>query len=208
MDHLTIQPIPSVDTLDQRVWRFPTKTESQVTTLAAICHARQKQREPLSCDSVADIEDLCDDGSWPEDGEGTSTRAANLTDDNNIRSVKTSFLDRLAEILCSSKDASFVTCTSMILCQESVTIFAARNATWTESEKKLLEHIATTMERIASRGECTNPLANLFLPSSFCRRAFGKQCHTLIARKALNALCTQTETSCLYPPEHTEEVWW
>lgn len=153
-EHVTIQTTPSVGALDDCAWRLSTETESKITTLAAICHARQKQRNPLDCDTGAGMGDLSEEYILSDADDSASTRVATLTDDSNIRTTKTEFLDRLAEILCSSKDASFVTCASITMHQESVTILVARNALWTDEDVRLMEHVAKAMEDIASRGRC------------------------------------------------------
>jgi hypothetical protein len=169
IEHVTIQATPAMPSLDERAWRLPPGTESRITTLAAICHARQKQRDPLDCDTGAETEGSSEDDSISDTDESSSNRAANLTDDSDVRPTKTVFLDRLAEILCSSKDASFVTCASMITCPERVTVFVARNARWTDNDVELMECVAKTMEKIASRGRCTSFYTHLRISSS-CRR--------------------------------------
>jgi hypothetical protein len=173
IEHVTIQATPTVPPLDERAWFLLKETESRITTLAAICHARQKQRDPLDCDTAAEKEDSSENDSGSDADEGSSTRAANLTNDNDARPTKTGFLDRLAEILCNSKDASYVTCASMTMCQESVTVFVARNARWTDKDIELMECVAKTMEDIASHGRCMNSCTNLYVSSS-CRRIVGE----------------------------------
>ncbi|KAF2165949.1 hypothetical protein M409DRAFT_23679 [Zasmidium cellare ATCC 36951] len=121
-----------------------------------VCHSKQQQREVLRTANGAQEEDWSDEESSFDD-DNASTCAAVLTTDDT-KSTKMGFLDRLAEILCSHKEASYVTCTSMIEDEGSVTLLAARNEEWTSEDAKLLNQTASIMEQIASQMPSENDL--------------------------------------------------
>jgi hypothetical protein len=91
---------------------------------------KRQQRKPLDVakgeekDNWSDEEQLSDG-----DDDDLTNLPASLTTDN-AKSIKMRFLDRLAEILCRDKHASYVTCTSMLEREDDITIVAARNTKW------------------------------------------------------------------------------
>lgn len=143
----------SPNTSDALEWRFPPDIESEITTLAAWCQVKQQQREPLS--SVEDGEDDLDE--LLDDDESTNLLAP-LSLDGDAR-IKKDFLDRLAELLCYTKDPSLITSTALVYSDEEATIVAARNSssggnTWSDKDVKMLEYLAEVLERISSNGSC------------------------------------------------------
>ncbi|KUJ15801.1 uncharacterized protein LY89DRAFT_707936 [Mollisia scopiformis] len=122
-------------------WRFPRDIESEIATLAAWRHVKQQQREPLSSDKH-DEDDLSED----EDQGGHEG------EDNDW---KKGFLDRLAEILCYSKEPSLITSAALIYSDGGATIVATRNSslknnTWSDKDIKMLEGLAELLERVSS----------------------------------------------------------
>jgi hypothetical protein len=151
MNHVTVVPAPNLEPADERGWRFPVATESDIVTLATICHMKQQQREPLGPTAGACKNDWCDDEELDDNDDRFSTCLVTLTTDGT-RAVKMIFLDRLAEVLCCQKLASYVTCTSMIELEDTITVIAARNAKWRKEDVQFMNEIATIMEQIASKG--------------------------------------------------------
>lgn len=145
-----ISPKPS----DALEWRFPPDIESEITTLAAWCQVKQQQRKPLSSEDDGES----DEGEQVDDCESTN-RLVPLSTDTDTR-IKQGFLDRLAELLCYSKDVSLITSTALICSEEEVTIVAARNSssngsTWSDKDVNMLEYLADLLERTSSDGLCS-----------------------------------------------------
>jgi hypothetical protein len=153
MNPVIILPVPPLGVVDgnQRLWHLSGDTESEIFALAAICHGEWQQREPLRSATGAEEADWPDDDEILTDEDNISTHVAVLTDDRS-KSSKMNLLDRLAEILCNHKQASYVTCTSMIESAESITLYAARNARWTDADIVLLENVANVMKQIGAQG--------------------------------------------------------
>jgi hypothetical protein len=151
---------------DATEWRFHSDAESEITTLAAWRQIQQLQREPLS--STKDGEDDLDESI--DDEECTNLLApASLDGDAGI---KRGFLDRLAELLCHSKEPSLITSTALSYNDEDVTIVAARNSskngkTWSDKDVMMLEYLAAVLERISSDGLC--PFQRVATPFSFIK---------------------------------------
>ncbi|EHK49775.1 hypothetical protein TRIATDRAFT_181656, partial [Trichoderma atroviride IMI 206040] len=130
-------------------WRFHLDAESEITTLAAWRQIQQLQREPLS--STKDGEDDLDESI---DDEECTNLLAPASLDGDAR-IKKGFLDRLAELLCHSKEPSLITSTALLYNDEEVTIVAARNSptngkTWSDKDVMMLEYLAALLERISS----------------------------------------------------------
>lgn len=156
MNHVKIIPIPTTaEYKEQQAWRFPVETESEIVALAAVCRLKRQQREPLEPATEGDSGRWSDDEELDDEDDCVSLRIASLTTDST-KTIKRTFLDRLAEILCSHKHASYVTCTSMIEYEDAITIVVARNAKWTDADVRILDGVAAIMEKIASRGVCKN----------------------------------------------------
>jgi hypothetical protein len=106
-------------------WRLPPDLESEITTLAALCHVKQQQREPIPR-STNRGDDEIDDGDPAEDEEGTDMFSSlSLSDDG---ALKGGFLDRLAELLCYRKSPALITATGLMYDDEETTVVAARNS--------------------------------------------------------------------------------
>lgn len=148
MNHITTIPVPnSTQRTGSPIWRFPKKYESEIVNLATQCQLKQQQREPLD---VVLPDDVAKSDSDDDDDLSTSF-PTQLTVDGT-KQVKMEFLDRLAEIVCRHKDASYVTCTSITEDEDQVMIVIARNAKWTEEDMVFLNKLANLMEMISSRG--------------------------------------------------------
>ncbi|KAJ5814770.1 hypothetical protein N7474_006547 [Penicillium riverlandense] len=162
MGHVTVIP-PSSQVVGYGGvdWHLSADIESDITTLAAICQVNQPQRTPLGAGKEEKIHDDYsggDERASIRDGSSTNVNACLTGDDT--KSIKMVFLDRLAELLCYKKHAHYVTCTSLLEGQDEITIFAARNATWEEKDRELLESLANMLELIATG------LQNGFIPDA------------------------------------------
>ncbi|TPX07261.1 uncharacterized protein E0L32_010855 [Thyridium curvatum] len=143
---LPASPGPS----DGLEWRFPPDLESEITTLAALCQVRQQQREPIAPHTQEGEDDV---DNPTEDEECTAFLSSLSLDD--YTEDKRGFLDRLAELLCYSKDPTLITGTALIYSDEEATIVAARNSsssgdTWSRRDRKMLEYLAEVLERVSS----------------------------------------------------------
>ena len=135
------------------VWRFPPDTESEITTLATVCHVKHQQQTPLAPGMEEDIREV--DSSDDERDENDSNFATDVVCRLGIgtgKSIRMRFLDRLAELICRKKEAHYITCTSLMESEEDATIFVVRNASWTDTDIELLEKVANMLEAVASRG--------------------------------------------------------
>ncbi|KAF1807869.1 hypothetical protein P152DRAFT_485903 [Eremomyces bilateralis CBS 781.70] len=140
----------SPNSSDAFEWSFPPNLESEITTLAAWCQVKQKQRAPLSFS----IEDSKDDLEESTDDEECTNLLIPPSLDGDTR-IKKDFLDRLAELLCYRKDPSLITSTAFIYSEMEVTIVAARNSTsggkaWSDEDIKMLEYLAEVLERVSA----------------------------------------------------------
>ncbi|GAW21440.1 hypothetical protein ANO14919_109590 [Xylariales sp. No.14919] len=143
-----VNPFPDLPYIrDDSAW-FPPEIESEITTLAAWCQIKQQQREPLS--SVYNGQDNLEEAL---DDEECTNLLGPLTLDSEA-SIKREFLDRLAELLCYSKNPALITSTALIYSDEEVTVVAARNSsngqTWLDKDITMLEYLAEVLEQIAS----------------------------------------------------------
>lgn len=115
MSRVTIVPlhIPPHPT-DDSAWHLSADIESEITTLAAWCQVKRQQRKPLDVAKGEEKDNLLGEEqlNGGDDDYLTNFPAA-LTIDNT-KSIKMGFLDGLAEILCYEKNASYVTCASML----------------------------------------------------------------------------------------------
>lgn len=151
MNRITTVPVPATtQRTGSPIWRFSKQHESEIVSLAAQCQSNQQQREPLD---IVLPDDEAESDSDDDDDFSTSFPAELTTD--GTKQVKREFLDRLAEIVCRKKQASFVTCTSIIEEEDQVIIVIARNERWTEEDKVFLNELADLMEMISSRGRHT-----------------------------------------------------
>jgi hypothetical protein len=128
MNRITTIPMPiTTQRTGSSIWRFSKEQESEIVNLAAQCQSKQQQREPLD---VVLPHDEAEYDSDDDDDLSTSFPSKLTTD--GTKQVKMEFPDRLAEIVCREKHASYVTCTSIIEEEDQVMIVIARNARWTE----------------------------------------------------------------------------
>lgn len=145
---LPVPPVPS----DSVEWNFSPDLESEITTLAAWCHVKRHQREPLSISF-----DKGEDGPEETTDEDACTNLLAPLSLDGAGDIKEAFLDRLAEILCNRKDPSLITSTALIYNETEVTIVAARNSTssgqsWSEHDINMLEYLAEVLERVSADG--------------------------------------------------------
>jgi len=146
MDHITTIPVfPTLQPTESVIWHLPSEQEYEIANLAAQCQLKQQQREPL--DVVVQEEEAERD----VDDDLLSCLPTQLTTDGT-KQIKMAFLDRLAELVCREKRASYVTCTSMTDYEDQVTIVIARNATWEDTDREFLNTLACIMESISSKG--------------------------------------------------------
>lgn len=138
---------------------FSPELESELCTLAALWQAQEQQREPLASNVVCTYAGRDGDTELPGDYDN-DVRTDQLhppSNDGNAPLIK-NFLDKLAELLCCRKDPKMITSTAMAYSEEQVTILAARNSkseedcTWTQVDVKLLEALATVLERVSADG--------------------------------------------------------
>ncbi|KAL3447815.1 hypothetical protein BJX65DRAFT_317942 [Aspergillus insuetus] len=154
MPHVQLlsRPVDIVrDQAGDSIWRLPPDIESEITTLATVCHVEHQQRIPLAAGREEDIREA--DSSDDEESENGSHFATD--------SVRMEFLDQLAELICRDKDANYVTCTSLMESEEEVTIFAARNAAWVDADVKLLEEVASMLESVATTESASEDIMRL-----------------------------------------------
>jgi hypothetical protein len=154
MAHAYVVPLleSPEESANNSTWRFPADVESEITTLAAWCQVQQLQREP---DKTVNTEEgnasYGDVLSNDDDGHDLTDIPASLAKDSD-GSISELFLDVLAEILCYKKNPLFVASTAMTDEEDEVTIVAARNGTdWEKDDIDLMEYLAITMEKTASR---------------------------------------------------------
>lgn len=146
MDHITTIPVfPTAQQTQVPVWHLPSEKEYEIATLAARCQLKQQQREPL------DVVVREEEAEHDVDDDLSTSFPTQLTTDGT-KQIKMEFLDRLAELVCHKKLASYVTCTSMTEHEDQVTIVIARNATWKDTDRKFLNKLACLMESISSKG--------------------------------------------------------
>lgn len=148
---ISTHPIPRSSS-DVHEWHFLSGLESEITTLAAWCQAKQQQRDPLY-DSPEDNEDDLDERI--EEDVSTELLPPPSSDANTL--MKRNFLDELAEILCYDKIPALITSTALIYNDEEATIVAARNSTadgeaWSNKDIELLEYLAGVLEKVSSDG--------------------------------------------------------
>ncbi|KAH9216732.1 hypothetical protein DL95DRAFT_495683 [Leptodontidium sp. 2 PMI_412] len=134
---------------DSLEWRFPPGLESEITTLAALCQAKQKQRVPIAPSTQEGDDDV---DSSAEDDECTDFFSRLSLDDDT--EIKSGSLDRLAELLCCKKDPALIASTALIYSDEEATIVAARNSswggdTWSHRDCRMLEDLSEVLERIS-----------------------------------------------------------
>lgn len=137
---------------DSLEWRFPPGLESEITTLAALCQAKQKQRVPIAPSTQEGDDDV---DSSAEDDECTDFFSRLSLDDDT--EIKSGSLDRLAELLCCKKDPALIASTALIYSDEEATIVAARNSswggdTWSHRDCRMLEDLSEVLERISFDG--------------------------------------------------------
>jgi hypothetical protein len=142
------------DEAGDSIWQLPPEIESEITTLATVCHVKNQQRIPLAAGREEDMhEPDSSDDEESENGSHFATNVAGRLGPGTAKSVRMEFLDQLAELICRKKDADYVTCTSLMESEEEVTIFAARNAAWVDADVKLLEEVASMLESVATTGK-------------------------------------------------------
>ena len=160
MAHAYVVPLLELpeESANNSIWRLSADVESEITTLAAWCQVKQLQREP---DKTVNTEE--GNASYgdvlPNDGDGhvLTDIPASLAKDSD-GSINELFLNVLAEILCKEKNPLFVASTAMTNEEGKVTIVAARNGTdWEDDDISLMEYLAITMEKIASRSVAFRP---------------------------------------------------
>jgi hypothetical protein len=180
MNRITTIPVPAtIQRTGSPIWRFFKEQESEIVNLAAQCQLKQQQREPLDV-VLPDDEAECDSD---DDDDLSTVFPAQLTTDGT-KQIKTEFLDRLAEIVCREKHASYVTCTSIIEEEDQVMIVIARNAKWVEEDKVFLNKLVDLMEMI-SRGR---PWRTFASSRSFLLTVFkgpSQQDHVHVVRELL-----------------------
>jgi hypothetical protein len=155
MSHVQVLSYPLISTDEARdfVWRLPPHTESEITTLATKCHLQRQQRTHLPAGREEDIYEAgSSDDERDEYGGNLVTDIVGRLGIGTGKSIRMRFLDRLAELICRKKEAHYVTCTSLMESEEEATIFAARNASWVNTDIDLLEKVAHMLEDVASRG--------------------------------------------------------
>lgn len=156
MQHVQVLSRPVEICLDEAggsVWRFPPDIESEITTLATVCHVKHQQRTPLAAGREEDIREADrSDDEGGETGSSFATDVAGRLGTCTVKSIRMRFLDQLAELICRKKEAHYVTCTSLMESEEEATIFVARNASWVDADIELLEKVAKLLEAVASRG--------------------------------------------------------
>ncbi|PNP82367.1 hypothetical protein FNYG_04302 [Fusarium nygamai] len=140
----------SLGSSDVVEWHFPPDLESEISTLASLCHVRQQQREPIVQSAQEDEDGTLD---LMEDGECTKPFST-LALDNDVE-MKSGFLDRLAELLCFDKKPVLITSTALVSDSKEDIIVCARNSstsgnTWSTKDVEMLEHLAGVLERISS----------------------------------------------------------
>lgn len=159
MGHVTVLPAFSeTDGYESASWQLPADIESEITTLAAVCQVKQQQRVPFETWNVEELDyvDSSDGEQVGSHGLASTSAAAYLDMDGN-KSIKVQFLERLAALLCHTKHAHYVSCTSLQEGQDEATILAARNAPREDRDLKLLEDLAAVLEVIATgRGKMQN----------------------------------------------------
>jgi hypothetical protein len=102
MDHVIIVPLPpGPHPKGDSAWHLSGGIESEITTLAAWCQVERQQRKPLEIAKGEEKEDWSDEEQLSDgDDDDLTNLPASLTEDN-AKSIKMIFLDRLAEILCT-----------------------------------------------------------------------------------------------------------
>lgn len=156
MQHIQVLLHPVEIALDEAgdsVWRLPPDIESEITTLATVCHVKHQQRTPLAAGREEDIREAdSSDDEGSQNGSNFATDVVGRLGIGTVKSVRMRFLDHLAELICRKKEANYVTCTSLMESEEEATIFVARNASWVDTDIELLEKVANMLEAVASRG--------------------------------------------------------
>jgi hypothetical protein len=179
MDRITTIPVISTAQPTQiPVWHFPTEQEYEIANLAARCQLKQQQREPL------DVVVREEEAEHDIDDDLSTSFPTQLTTDGT-KQLKMAFLDRLAELVCRKKLASYVTCTSMTEHEDQVTIVIARNATWKDTDRKFLNTLACLMESISSKGLLFVDVCYSRCVSYCNHRALPRKLHI----RALRAVC-------------------
>ncbi|GIC87413.1 uncharacterized protein Aud_003797 [Aspergillus udagawae] len=165
MQHVQVLSRPveiSLDEAGDSVWRLPPDIESEITTLATVCHVKHQQRTPLAAGREEDIREAdSSDDEESEIGSNFATDVVGRLGTGTIKSIRMRFLDQLAELICRKKEADYVTCTSLMESEEEATIFAARNAPWVDADIELLEKVANMLEVVASRGLLSEDVLDL-----------------------------------------------
>lgn len=132
MQHVQVLLHPmeiSFDEAGDSVWRLPPDIESEITTLATVCHVKHQQRTPLAAGREEDIREAdSSDEEGSQKGSNFATDVVGRLGIGTVKSIRMRFLDHLAELICRKKDANYVTCTSLMKSEEEATIFVARNA--------------------------------------------------------------------------------
>ncbi|USP76856.1 uncharacterized protein yc1106_04130 [Curvularia clavata] len=151
MSHISLVTTPpaTLNSKDAVEWNFPPAIESEIATLAALCQAKQKQREPLPSsrdEEESDLDELIEDDEW--------TNHLTPTSSDGEAEIKKGFLDRLGELLCYRKEPSLITSTALIYSEKEATIVIARNShsrgkTWSDRDIKTLEHLAEALEKVS-----------------------------------------------------------
>lgn len=156
MQHVQVLSRPveiSLNEAGDSIWRLPPNIESEITTLATVCHAKHQQRTPLAAGREEDNREAdSSDDEGSENGSNFATDVVGRLGIGTVKSIRMGFLDHLAELICRKKEAQYVTCTSLMESEEEATIFVARNASWLSADIELLEKVANMLGAVASRG--------------------------------------------------------
>lgn len=139
-------------------WNFPGLNRHHFTAYANLLALRNDgQVEPISLGNEILDEDKFDDDS---DAISIDTSRPQQISDSGCDQLKMKFLDCLAELTANKKGGKFVTCSSMMEGEETVTLWITRNGGFQVSDNIFFEKLSKQLSGLL-KGEGIYSLIDL-----------------------------------------------